>query len=207
MRADHWNNLLYRYRWQATFLILGLILAAGGVILAHNSLWSAAQVEVVNSDETLGSSASAEIIIEVSGSVANPGVYHFPPGSRVEDALIRAGGLTSDADLIWIERTLNRAGKLVDGQKIYVPKQSDSETAKESGEEYSTSQSLSVSPTFPINVNVATQKELESLSGIGPVTAQNIIEQRPYSSVEELLLKKILRSDVYQKNKDLLSVY
>lgn len=58
-----------------------------------------------------------------------------------------------------------------------------------------------------VNVNTATQKELEALWGIGPVTAQNIIEQRPYSTVEELLNKKILKTNVYETNKDKLSVY
>ncbi len=58
-----------------------------------------------------------------------------------------------------------------------------------------------------ININGASQKELESLWGIDPVTAQNIIEQRPYSSVEELLNKKILKTNVYETNKDKLTVY
>jgi len=58
-----------------------------------------------------------------------------------------------------------------------------------------------------ININTASQNQLESLWGIGPVTAQNIIEQRPYSTVEELLNKKILKTNVYETNKDKLSVY
>ena len=58
-----------------------------------------------------------------------------------------------------------------------------------------------------IDINTASQEELESLWGIGPVYAQNIIEQRPYSNVEELLTKKVIRSDIYEKNKDKLTVY
>src|SRR3989344_1087747 len=58
-----------------------------------------------------------------------------------------------------------------------------------------------------ININTASQSELESLWGIGPVYAQNIIEQRPYSSVEELLTKKIIKQNVYDRVKDQISVY
>ena len=58
-----------------------------------------------------------------------------------------------------------------------------------------------------ININTASQKELESLWGIGPVYAQNIIEHRPYSKVDELIEKKILKTNVYDRNKDTLTVY
>ncbi|EKD47123.1 MAG: helix-hairpin-helix DNA-binding motif-containing protein, partial [uncultured bacterium] len=58
-----------------------------------------------------------------------------------------------------------------------------------------------------ININAASQSELETLWGIGPVTAQNIIEQRPYSSVEELLSKKIIKQNVYDKIKDQIAVW
>ena len=58
-----------------------------------------------------------------------------------------------------------------------------------------------------ININTASQKELESLWGIGPVYAQNIIEHRPYSSLEELLTKKIIKKNVHERNKEYLTIY
>ena len=59
----------------------------------------------------------------------------------------------------------------------------------------------------PVNINSASQSELEGLWGIGPVYAQNIIEHRPYSKVEELIEKKILKTNVYDRNKETLTVY
>ena len=131
----------------------------------------------------------------------------MPQGARVEDALVLAGGVSVDADRDWMEKVLNRASKLTDGQKIFIPKQSEVLSAK-NDEDIKTYQSQNTNQgSGLININTASKEELESLWGIGPVYAQNIIEQRHYSNVEELLTKKVIRSDIYERNKDKLTVY
>lgn len=165
-------------------LIIAVIFIGLGALLLKNKWFSSQKVEILETQE-----ASQELIVEIGGSVNKPGVYTLPGGSRVEDAINAAEGLTDDANTDWTEKYLNRAAKATDGQKIYIPSNSES------------------SETSLVNINTSTQKELESLSGIGPVTAQNIIEGRPYSSVEELLGKKVLKQNVYDRNKDTLSVY
>jgi len=149
-------------------------------------------------------------VIEVSGAVETPGVYKLSTNARVEDALIAAGGISADADRNWMEKTLNRAAKITDGQKIYIPRineQTGGASANNATGYQSTSSVGGSDFANTVNVNTASQKELESLWGIGPVTAQNIIEQRPYSTIEELLNKKILKTNVYETNINKLSVY
>lgn len=206
-----WEELLFKYRYQILLFLVGAILIGLGVFLFKNkdSLYSSS-VEVLESSSDNEDINSGEVVIEVSGAVETPGVYRLSTNARVEDALIAAGGISADADRNWMEKTLNRAAKITDGQKIYIPRineQIGGTSASNVGGYQSTSSVGGSDFTKMVNINSASQKELESLWGIGPVTAQNIVEQRPYSSVEELLNKKILKTNVYETNKDKLSVY
>lgn len=207
----NWEELFLKYRYQILLVLVGAILIGLGVFLFKNkdSLYSSS-VEVLESSSVNEGINSGEVVIEVSGAVETPGVYKLSTNARVEDALIAAGGISADADRDWMEKTLNRAAKISDGQKIYIPRlneQTNGMSASNVAGYQSTSSVGGSSLAKTINVNAATQKELESLWGIGPVTAQNIIEQRPYSTIEELLNKKILKTNVYEKNKDKLSIY
>ena len=206
-----WDELLLRYRFQILLLLSGAILIGLGVFFFKNreSLYSSS-VEVLESSSVNKGIGSEEVVIEVSGAVETPGVYKLSINARVEDALIAAGGISVDADRNWMEKTLNRAAKISDGQKIYIPRineQISGASASNLAGYQSTSLVGGSSLTEMVNINVASQKELESLWGIGPVTAQNIIEHRPYSSVEELLNNKILKTNVYETNRDKLSIY
>lgn len=204
------EELIYKFRWQIAFFLTGLIFVASGIILYASNPFAQDSVEIIEKGSGIEQAQQSQIIVEVSGSVKNPGVYSFESSERIEDALNKAGGLSEDADNEWISKYLNRASPLKDGQKIYIPSSSEQSTdtsANNQGGYLGVSDDTSQTLGKTININTASQKELESLWGIGPVTAQNIIEQRPYSTVEELLTKKILKQNVYDKNKDLLSVY
>ncbi len=206
-----WEELLLKYRYQILLVLIGAILIGLGVFLFKNkdSLRSSS-VEVLESSTDTEGIGSGEVVIEVSGAVEIPGVYKLSVNARVEDALIAAGGISADADRDWMEKTLNRAAKITDGQKIYIPRINEqiSEVSANNVAGYQSTSSIGGSDfANTVNVNTASQKELESLWGIGPVTAQNIIEHRPYSTVEELLNKKILKTNVYETNKNKLSVY
>jgi competence protein ComEA len=109
-----------------------------------------------------------------------------------------------------MQRSLNRAAKLIDGQKIYIPvvgEQLGGESAKNIGGYNSVLGSQGSGQVGLVNINLASQKELESLPGIGPVYAQKISEQRPYSNIEELLSKNVLNKSTFEKVKDLVTVY
>jgi competence protein ComEA len=128
----------------------------------------------------------------VSGAVHSAGVYRLPPDSLVVDAIEKADGAADDADLV----AINLAHPLADGEQIYVPTQAEVSSPPQpitrSGAVIAGAQSPgSVSdPSAPIDLNTASQEELESLPGIGPDMAQRIIDGRPYSAVDDLLQVK-----------------
>lgn len=202
------EDLLFRHKFQIVLLLIGAILVGLGAFLVRKDMGvSSAKVEIIEDereDEKDG------VIAEVAGAVESPGVYKLPQDARIEDLLIAAGGLSVNADRNWMEKSLNRAAKITDRQKIYVPRfdeQSEVLSASKEGVYQTTSSTFGSQGSGLINVNIASQKELETMWGIDPVYAQNIIEHRPYSSVEELLSKKIIKQSVYDRNKDRMTVF
>lgn len=202
------DEFILKNRWPLTFGLIGITLVGLGVFFAKNEgIGQRSNVEVLEAT-TEAQKADSVVVVEVSGAVESPGVYEMTGGSRIEDALIAAGGVSSDADRIWMEKFLNRAAEVSDGQKVYIPRESEQ---SDSGSSMISNPVVSgvggVVTEGRININTASQNQLESLWGIGPVYAQNIIEQRPYSSVEELLSKGVIKQNVYDRNKDKLTVY
>ena len=117
------------------------------------------------------------VAIHVAGAVARPGLYHLPAGSRVADALGRAGGRLPGAD---VDR-LNLAARLVDGQKILVPRRGEPaplEAAGMNGVPGAGGDGLLLAPAEPIDLNTADVAALDSLPGVGPATARAIVEER-----------------------------
>lgn len=195
------EGLLFKFRYPIAVFLLGASLAGlGALISASDISLGKDRVEILTAS-TEAQDVNFQIIVEIAGEVVKPGVYKLPKDARVEDLLIAAGGISASADRGWMEKSLNRAAKLSDGQKIYIPA---------AGEQLSTLGAKDFGGSGVgglININMASQKELESLPGIGPVYAQNIIEHRPYSNIEELLTKGVLKQSTYQKIKDLVAVY
>lgn len=191
------------------FILLGLILIGFGVLAYKIDLFSSGDtVEVLT--PTTEPQNNNQIIVEINGSVERSGVYSFKDGSRVDDLLIASGGLSVSADREWVNKNINRASKLIDGQKIYIYSQSEVESAKESGGIKVDQLVLgSSNENFSklININTASQSELEKLNGIGPVYAQKIIEGRNYSTTEELVNKKIIPQKTYEKIKNYVAIY
>ncbi|HEX8752672.1 MAG TPA: ComEA family DNA-binding protein [Solirubrobacterales bacterium] len=121
------------------------------------------------------SGQAGDVVVDVTGAVARPGVYRMPAGSRVDDAVKRAGGAAPKAEL----EAVNLAARLTDGQQVVVPGRGvASAAATGAGEE------------APISLGTATVEQLDTIDGIGPVTAQDIVEFREQhgglSSVEQL---------------------
>jgi competence protein ComEA len=195
------------------FLLLGLILIGFGALAYKTNVFSSGDsVEVLPStteNNNAGPESPQDLIVEISGSIEKPGVYKLKMGDRIDDLLVVSGGLSVDADREWVTKNVNRASKLIDGQKIYVYSQSEVESAKESGGIKLYQEVLSVNDqnlTNLVNINTASQSELEKLDGIGPVYATNIIEHRPYSNVDELVKKGAISQKVLEKIKNAISV-
>jgi competence protein ComEA len=121
-------------------------------------------------------SGGGDIVVDVAGAVRRPGVYRMPAGARVVDAVKRAGGAASGAVL----EAINRAARLTDGQQVVVPS-AEAAAAAVGGE---------AAASGPIGLGGATVEQLETIDGIGPVTAQKIVEYRDQhgglASVEQL---------------------
>jgi len=140
-----------------------------------------------------------EVVVDIAGAVARPGVYNLPAGSRVEEAIATAGGLSAQVDDDRLAKVVNRAAKLSDGAKIYIPKMGDMVTRPGPVSDSLTSHNS-------VSINAASQSELEALSGIGPATAKKIISGRPYTSLEELVAKKAMGQSLFEKLKSQLTL-
>jgi len=169
------------------------------------SFQSTAQKDVQGAaTSSKSTSASSKIVVDIEGAIIKGGIYHLNTDSRLQDALIAAGGLSENADRSFVEKHINLAQKLVDGQKIYFPSIGESASVTDTNQlQTDTSSTIS----GPLNINEATATQLDALPGIGQVTAQKIINGKPYSNVQELLSKKIVSSKVFGEIKDKVSTY
>lgn len=150
--------------------------------------------------KTVDKSESEEkkITVDVEGAVTNPGVYKLKQDARIQDALIAAGGMSGDADREKVAKSINLASKILDGGKIYIPTVGEISINQDSSSQDVAGESIS----GLINVNTATESELDSLYGIGAVTAAKIIDNRPYYDIQELVAKKVISQRVFSKIKD-----
>lgn len=209
MHGFDFKELLLKFRFPLICLLIGLILLGSGLFFIRSGLnFGGTKVEVLN--ESTDSDNSNNVTAEISGEVIAPGVYKVPSGGRIDDLLVLAGGLTAKADREWTDKYLNRAAKVSDGQKVYIPsadQQSKVLSAKNGAGDQTISSTFSSDSNAQININSASLDQLDSLPGIGQVYGQNIIEHRPYSNVSELLSKGILKTSVYDKIKDLITIY
>lgn len=187
-------NKIEPFKIPLALSLIGLVLIAGGMLFSADNHRQPAKDFP---QESLVS--SKEIQVDVSGAVKTPGVYRLSSEARVEEAVAAAGGLSDNANQEYVSKSLNLAQKLSDGLKIYVPFKGET-AVPPSG---SVGQiAVSGASTGPVNLNTATQAQLEALPGIGPVTANKIISGRPYSGVDELVNKKVLSKSVFEKIKD-----
>lgn len=141
------------------------------------------------------------IVVDISGAVKNPGVYQLAPNSRIIDVIEKAGGFTETADLKSIEKNINKAQKISDGQKIYIPDIADNLLTNQ---DISSKSSEVIKKS--VNINKSTRAELIALPEIGEVTADKIIANRPYFELEDLVKKGCLRQNQLDKIRDLISI-
>ena len=152
------------------------------------------------------------IIVHVSGCVNKEGIVELPINSRVIDAINYAGGVKENADL----SDINLASILEDGIKIYIPSlQEKTENALNQNNELNISskinENISSKSTQKININTATQEQLDTLPGIGQSTALKIIEYRKengkFKKIEDIKQVKGIGEAKFNKLKDLITCY
>jgi len=179
--------------------LVGLILVGIGtfsLLLFHQK---EPEIQIISS----GEENQKTIFVHLEGAVEKPGVYELPAESRLNDLLARTGGLSAAADREWVEANLNLAQKLIDGGKIYIPEHSEVLRNPPAGGEGGQVRGI----PSKINLNTASLFQLDSLWGIGEKRANDIIKNRPYQTVEELLTRKIIPQNVFEKIKNEVVVY
>jgi len=194
-------------------LVLGLLLVVLGIGMnfkdnflekAEVILQSRTETKNISPTGIVDIEVDSEVTIDIAGEVIKPGVYKLKGEARINDALVMAGGLAAGADRDWVEKNLNQAERLVDGQKIYIPK---------IGENLATVNKVlgtSQSDNKIIRINTATIGDLDKLSGVGPAIAQKIIDYRTkvggFKNIEELKLVSGIGDKMFEKIKDEISL-
>lgn len=223
-RMDRWAEKLLGHK-AVVVAILVVIAAASGLAMAsfssrssgvsfeHSDEASASDVrgsgDASPDDESSAKSFSAaEVYVDVDGAVVRPGVYRLKDGARVSHAIDAAGGLAAEADVTG----LNRASKITDGQKIYVPTVGEQQAAAAVGGAESSAATTpgAGSSSGLVNINTASAAELQTLSGIGPSMAQSIIDERTqngaFASVDDLMRVSGIGEKKFAKIKDCICV-
>ena len=177
----------------AAGILFGLFLAALIWLVARNPSGEAVILRPAPTERPL--------IVHITGAVPRPGVYALPDGSRVQDAIAAAGGFLAEAQ----KTDINLAALVIDGEKLDIPFiEGASPVLPTPGP------TVVAATTELININTASQAELETLPGIGPTTAQMIISYREengdFVSIEEIINVSGIGPGLYDRIKDLITV-
>jgi competence protein ComEA len=160
------------------FVLLVVLVFAGRFVLRSGTASTATAASV----EPIRATPAPRLVVHVVGGVRRPGLYRLPQGSRIADAVARAGGPAPQADL----ELVNLAAKLADGVQVVVPRRAPPASATGAA----AADTRGAAAAGPVHLNTATLEQLDALPGVGPVTAQKILDYRQkhgaFSSVDDL---------------------
>lgn len=192
------NNSIYKKGLAVVLIIALIVMASLGIKLSGKEN----EIKYTSSDHMTNNNTVTDpeeelscIYVDIDGAVNVPGVYEFSEGDRVIDAIEKAGGLKDNA----YTKNLNKARKLIDGEKIYI---------FEEGENISLDL-YNAGNEGKININTASKDKLMSLPGIGEVYAQRIIDYRSrkfFSSIEEIKEVQGIGDKIFEKIKDSITI-
>ena len=196
-----------------------LLVVLAGVALVTFAV-NTGQDEELTRDEIpeIEETVAADIYVDIGGAVREPQLAVLPQGSRVEDAINAAGGLTEEADI----SSINRAEFLEDGEKVFIPELVDDEDGTLSGysgsgasngtgsDSSESAGSVSGTAGGKININTADSAQLQQLSGVGPATAQKIIDYRTsngrFRTIEDIKNVSGIGDKTFEKLKDYITI-
>ncbi|MBP9820420.1 helix-hairpin-helix domain-containing protein [Candidatus Woesebacteria bacterium] len=159
--------------------------------------------------------APDELYIDVSGAVVSPGMYAVEKTARAGAAVAAAGGLTKQANQTYILKYFNAAAPISDGQKIYIPfanedlldssQQAAAQANADQDSRATTAQAVGQGVN-KVSINKASSSQLDSLPGIGAARSEQIIAGRPYTSLEDLVQRKVLSESIFSQLEGLIEL-
>ena len=196
-------------------LVILLIIA----LITYYYLYTNENLEITNNETQEESKEEEKIVVHITGAVNKEGIVELQEGARIADAIEKAGGTKENADI----KNINLATILEDGMKVHIPTIEETRANNEnieSSENFANSQVTTTTqiPTTSsntkkqgkININTATEEELDTLPGIGPSTAAKIIDYRKengkFKSIEEIKEVSGIGDAKYEKIKDLITI-
>jgi len=208
---DLWS-VVDRYYSAVIIVFSFFFLLGSGVLLAR--LWRLRErlpLSYTSAEDSAGGAIGEEtkaetIKVDISGAVEDPGVYEFLEGSRVEEAIQRAGGLSGMADTAWVRKNLNLAARVSDGQKIYIPKVGEVAGASSSR---SGATARRDNCSGKININSAPVERLRCLYNIGNSRAKAIIDYRSkkhFDRIEEIMDVRGIGEKTFERIREQITV-
>lgn len=213
-------------------IIIGIVIVIVAIVAIYysykqenNFLEQTENLEIENqakegAEESEETTEKEKIIVHISGAVQNEGIVELESGSRVADAIEKAGGLKENAYM----DEINLAYQLEDGEKIHIPTieeqkekenqetkvENESATGSDGTTSRSSNSSINNGSQTKININTATEEELDTLPGIGPSTAAKILDYRKekgkFKTIEEIKEVSGIGENKYEKIKDRITV-
>jgi competence protein ComEA len=147
-------------------VLFGVLLVVGVPRLLHRGAGHVAVPLLRPPRSASVARGASKLVVDVAGAVRQPGLHELAPGTRIADAVAAAGGATAKADI----NAVNLAAPIADGEQIVVPARGAGAAGASSG--------AAPSPTAPLDLNSASLEQLDALPGIGPTTAQKILDYR-----------------------------
>ena len=193
------REFISQYRAELILIAISLciILISGTLFLITPTQAKTPSIPAKVPDKTSKNLQEAYIYIDIAGAVMYPDVYKLPVNTRLKSLIEKAGGYSQNAHIDQIEKTMNMSRVLTDQEKVYIPKIGDEAPLP-------ILESHNIDPL--IHINSASIDSLNDLIGVGQVTAQKIIEGRPYKQLTDLVTKKIIGKALYEKIKDQITL-
>lgn len=201
----------HKFKWIDGVLVLGMVMMVAGLVIAKKDK-NENKVEIIKKPIVgVGESdilVASKVNIDIGGEVIKPGVYSLDNGSLVVDVLALAGGLTLEADRQWVEKNVNKAEKVRDGMKIYIPSRQLTQSGWQANKDSLGVENIKGSSV--VSLNNANLEELDTLPGVGPSIAGRIMEYRTqnggFRNIEEIKMVSGIGDKLYFKIKDKISL-
>lgn len=180
-------------------LVFGFAVGVVGGILAYKDLSqprdNLQEVQVQQCEPLVHQASTSGMLVYVSGAVKKPGVYTlFQENARIFQAIEKAGGFSSQANKSYIAKTLNMVGRVKDGERVYVPTEIEESGLQVTASQVATQENAKFAQKM--DMNTATQQQLEQLSGIGETRASQIVQGRPYSDLNDFISRSGLPNSI-----------